>query len=128
MRNKGPRSLRPLRTLKKSGRFFKRPGFKLVSMSAMERAADEILCRKLGPAAIAAGCDDLAATGGRHARTETVAALADKLGGLIGALHLFQYRGVRPFLGLAVCDSQERWCFDATGVNRKSGILNVRGV
>jgi hypothetical protein len=94
----------------------------------MERAADEKLCRKLGPAAIAAGCDDLAATGGRHARTETVAALADKLGGLIGALHLFQYRGVRPFLGLAIRDGQERWCFDAAGVIRKNGFPSVRGV
>jgi hypothetical protein len=97
-------------------------------LSATERATSEILCRKLGPTAIAAGCDDLAATSGRHARTETVTALADKLGGLIGALHLFQYRGVRPFLDLAVSDSQERWCFDATGLDRKSGSLNVRGL
>jgi hypothetical protein len=94
----------------------------------MVRAADEKLCRKLGPAAIAAGGNDLAAAGGRHPRTETVAALADKLGGLIGALHLFQYRGVRPFLGLAVRDSQERWCFDAAKDFRKSGLLSVRGV
>jgi hypothetical protein len=29
-----------------------------------------------------------------------VATLADKLGGLVGTLHLFKHRGVRPFLGL----------------------------
>jgi hypothetical protein len=38
-------------------------------------------------AAGAAAADDLAATHGGHARTETMAALANKLGGLIGALH-----------------------------------------
>jgi hypothetical protein len=36
-----------------------------------------------GPAA----ADDLAAANGGHARTKTVPALADKLGGLVGALH-----------------------------------------
>ncbi|MGZ2503377.1 hypothetical protein ACVINI_003859 [Rhizobium beringeri] len=37
----------------------------------------------------AAGCDDLAATLRGHARTETVATLANKLGWLVGTLHLF---------------------------------------
>ena len=38
-------------------------------------------------AAGAAAADDLAATHGGHARTETMAALANKLGRLICALH-----------------------------------------
>ena len=37
----------------------------------------------------AAGCDDLAATLRGHAGTETVATLANKLGWLVGTLHLF---------------------------------------
>jgi len=48
----------------------------------------------------AAGSDDLAATLRRHARTEAVATLANKLGWLVGTLHLFKHRGVRPFLNL----------------------------
>ena len=40
-------------------------------------------------AAVAAGCDDAAAALGGHAGTETVPALADEFGGLIGTLHLF---------------------------------------
>ena len=44
--------------------------------------------------------DDAAAALGGHAGAETVAPLADELGWLIGALHLFDYRGVRPFLVL----------------------------
>ena len=40
-------------------------------------------------AAVAAGGDDAAATLGGHAGTETVPALADEFGRLIGTLHLF---------------------------------------
>ena len=40
-------------------------------------------------ATVAAGGDDAAAALGGHAGAETVPALADELGGLIGALHLF---------------------------------------
>jgi len=46
--------------------------------------------------------DDPATALGSHARTETVTTLTDELGWLIGALHLFQYRGVRPFLMLSL--------------------------
>ena len=58
------------------------------------------LGRKTLAATGAAGNDDLAAALRRHARTEAVATLADKLGWLVGTLHLFKHRGVRPFLGL----------------------------
>lgn len=44
--------------------------------------------------------NDPATTLGGHARSETVAPFADKFGWLIGTLHLFDYRGVRPFLVL----------------------------
>src|SRR5262245_1529410 len=52
-------------------------------------------------AAVAAGCDDAAAALGGHAGTEAVTALPHEFGGLIGALHLFEYRGVRPFFILS---------------------------
>jgi hypothetical protein len=55
-------------------------------------------------AAHTAGCDDFLSAFGCHARPEAVAALADKFRGLVGALHLFRYRGVRPFLVLSVND------------------------
>jgi hypothetical protein len=58
------------------------------------------LGRKTLAATGAAGNDDLAAALRRHARTEAVATLADKLGWLVGTLHLFKHRGVRPFLSL----------------------------
>ena len=58
------------------------------------------LSRKTLAALRAAAGDDLAATLGRHARTEAVATLANKLGWLVGTLHLFKHRGVRPFLNL----------------------------
>jgi len=66
------------------------------------------LSRKTLAALRAAGNDDLAATFCGHARTETVATLANKLGWLVGTLHLFKHRGVRPFLSFAKC--KER-CF-----------------
>jgi hypothetical protein len=40
-------------------------------------------------ATVAAGGDDAAPTLGGHARAETVPALADEFGRLIGTLHLF---------------------------------------
>ncbi len=58
------------------------------------------LSRQAIAAACAASCDDLAATFGCHTRTETMATLANKLRGLVGTLHLFKHRGVRPFLSL----------------------------
>ncbi|MBB2707864.1 UNVERIFIED_ORG: hypothetical protein GGE63_006023 [Rhizobium esperanzae] len=58
------------------------------------------LSRKTLAALRAAGSDDLAATLRGHARTEAVATLANKLGWLVGTLHLFKHRGVRPFLNL----------------------------
>jgi hypothetical protein len=61
--------------------------------------------RKALAALGAAGRDDLAATLGSHARTEAVAALADKLRWLVGTLHLFKHRGVRPFLSLHIARS-----------------------
>ena len=54
--------------------------------------------------AVAASSDDAAATLGSHAGTEAMPALADELGGLVGTLHLFKYRGVRPFLCLSLCN------------------------
>ena len=60
----------------------------------------------------AAGSDDLAATLRRHARTEAVATLANKLGWLVGTLHLFKHRGVRPFLDERVLDVEQK-CLSA---------------
>jgi hypothetical protein len=76
--------------------------------------------------ACATSCKNLAAALGRHAGTKAVAALADKLGRLIGTLrHLFKYRGVRPFL---IALRQQR--FVKTSANssrsREPGRLNVR--
>ncbi|CCF17781.1 protein of unknown function [Pseudorhizobium banfieldiae] len=76
----------------------------------------------------ATSCKNLAATIGRHAGTKAMAALADKLGWLIGTLrHLFKYRGVRPFL---IALRQQR--FVKTSANssrsREPGRLNVRGL
>jgi len=70
----------------------------------MRRARD--LGRKTLAAAIAAGSNNVAATLCGHAGTETVTALANKLGGLISALHLFDYRGVRPFLDLSLREQE----------------------
>jgi hypothetical protein len=47
--------------------------------------------------AIAACRHDAATTLGGHAGAKSVTALSNELGRLIGALHLFEYRGVRPF-------------------------------
>lgn len=63
--------------------------------------------KTLATACAASGNYATAARGG-HTCTETVATLANKLGGLIGALHLFKYRGVRPFFILS-CIEQERY-------------------
>jgi len=59
------------------------------------------LGRKTLAAAATASGKNRAAALGSHARTETVTTLADKLGWLIGTLHLFKHRGVRPFLSFA---------------------------
>src|SRR5690606_28814262 len=53
-------------------------------------------------AAIATGGNDDTATLGCHARAEAMTALTHELGRLIGTLHFFKYRGVRPFLGLSL--------------------------
>jgi hypothetical protein len=77
------------------------------------------LSRQTLAAARAAGSDDLAAAGRRHAAAKAVAALADKLGGLVGALHLFKYRGVRPFLVLS--DNRSVGLTNAEKARRQSG-------
>jgi hypothetical protein len=56
---------------------------------AISYRAIPALGRKTLAATGATGNDDLAAALRRHARTETVTTLADKLGWLIGTLHLF---------------------------------------
>jgi hypothetical protein len=56
--------------------------------------------KTLAAAATASGKNRATALGG-HTGTEAVATLADKLGWLIGTLHLFKHRGVRPFLSFA---------------------------
>ncbi|MBB5575121.1 hypothetical protein GGD50_003750 [Rhizobium paranaense] len=60
------------------------------------------LGRKTLATAVTASGENRAAALGSHARTETVTTLADKLGWLIGTLHLFKHRGVRPFLSFAL--------------------------
>lgn len=58
-------------------------------------------------AAVAASGDHATTTLGGHAGTKAVPTLADEFGRLVGALHLFKYRGVRPFFILSL-DEQER--------------------
>ena len=99
-RKSGPRRFSPFRTARNSARlrnlrgrprFASRASFPAPAWSGAEALA----------AARAARCYDLAAAGGCHARAETVTPLTDEFGWLISTLHLFQYRGVRPFLGLS---------------------------
>ena len=49
-----------------------------------------------------AGGDHATAALGGHACAKAMAALANEFRGLIGALHLFKYRGVRPFFILSI--------------------------
>ena len=79
-----------------------RPGFE-VFLLVFTGIVSGALCsgRKLFTAMGAAGCDDLAAAGGRHAGAEAMTACPHELGWLVGALHLFKHRGVRPFLILS---------------------------
>ena len=140
MRKSAPRNFLPFRADKKSDRFFKRSGIVVREVSAgtviskMGYLEQPMVPVKLSRESLAAACtasgDDLAAADGRDARTEAVAPLANKLGWLIGTLHLFQCRGVRPFLGLQAGrpDCRSVGFLNATGHTRKSGSLNVRGL
>src|SRR5690606_8441863 len=88
IRKSGPRRFSPRRTARNSARFFSRAGGvgpgRAVTVRPFRRSGGKPLAAAVAPR----GDDGTAALGG-HAGTETVAALADKLGGLIGALHLF---------------------------------------
>jgi hypothetical protein len=77
------------------------------------------LGRELLAAARAAGCDDLAAACGCHAGAKAMTAGSHELGGLVGALHLFKYRGVRPFLVLS--DNRSVCLTNAGAAQRQSG-------
>jgi|HigsolmetaGSP11D_1036233.scaffolds.fasta_scaffold07351_2 hypothetical protein len=98
-RNRGPRRFVPARTARNSLRFLSRPGVFGPAFSAKSPYPWSLgeLGRQALAATRATGGENLAATVGRHAGTEAMTALADEFGGLIGALHLFEYRGVRPF-------------------------------
>ena len=99
-RKNRPRRFSPRRTARNSARLVSRPGLGSSCRSVTGPAPGARSGAEARAAAGAAGGDDLAATLGGHACAEAMTALADELGGLIGALHLFQYRGVRPFLDL----------------------------
>ncbi len=58
--------------------------------------------RNPGASASAACCHDTAAAFGCHAGAKAVTAFANEFGRLISTLHLFDYRGVRPFLILSL--------------------------
>jgi len=89
-RNNGPRRLVPRRTARNPVRFLSRPGACTPAVSAKSPDPELYrLCRETLAAACAASGDDLAATSGCHACPKAMTALADELGGLIGALHLF---------------------------------------
>jgi hypothetical protein len=79
-------------------------------------------------ATIAAGRKNLAAALRGQARTETVTALAYKLGGLVGTLcsHLFKYRGVRPFLDERVFLGNAHNSFRLKTI--EPGLSNVAGL
>lgn len=100
-----PRRFSPPRAARNSARLVRRP-IACVPAACSRNTKVRGLGRKTLAAAIAAGSDDVAAALGGHAGTETVAALANKLGGLISALHLFDYRGVRPFLYLSLREQE----------------------
>jgi len=84
------------------------------------------LGRKTLAAAAAASGKNRTAALGSHTGTEAVAALADKLGWLVGTLHLFKHRGVRPFLSFAsiarsVVDYDERtWPANAGSMTERA--------
>ncbi len=103
-RKSRPQRFSPPRTARKSARFRSRLG----SVPAGLPGAGNDLVFRLGAeplaAAVAAGGDDATTTLGGHTGTETVPALADEFGRLVGTLHLFKYRGVRPFLILSLCN------------------------
>jgi hypothetical protein len=107
MRKKLPLRFSPSRTARNCGRLFSRPtvffGRSFVNLPAIldYRALRPLGRKTLAAAVTASGKNRTAALGG-HARTEAVATLADKLGWLVGTLHLFKHRGVRPFLSFAL--------------------------
>ncbi|UUP18483.1 hypothetical protein NTH_02966 [Nitratireductor thuwali] len=108
-RKRRPRRLSPRRTARNSARLVRRAG-KVCGASPVDGPVNAPAPRPhLGgkplAAPVAARRNDTAATGGSHARAEAMPALADDFRGLICALHLFKYRGVRPFLGLFVVGS-----------------------
>lgn len=77
-------------------------------MAATPQKRETGSSRETGAAAGAASLDDLAAALGGDTRTETVAALANKLGGLIGTLrHLFNTAVCGP--SWICCNSKGAW-------------------
>lgn len=125
-RNNGPRRLVPRRTARNSVRFLSRPGACIPDVSAKSPGPEPwILCRETRTAACPTCCDNLAATGGCHACPEAVTALADELGGLISALHLFNTAECGPS---SFC-SYNRSFFDRRHrISAPDGRPSVRGL
>ena len=109
MRKNRPRRLLPQRTARNCFLFRSRSGPRpggvdLSGLPSAGKVPDYGLGGEPLAAAIAASCDDATTAFGSHASTETMTALTDEFGWLVGTLHLFLYRGVRPFLVLSHCN------------------------
>jgi hypothetical protein len=124
-RKSRPRRFSPRRTARNWARFFKRPGAfscgRSVKPFALRRPARDGLSGQTLAAAGAAGSDDLLASLGGHARTETVAALADEFGRLVGALHLFNTAACGPSWIAVSSDEEHRPVIHATTVAPRPG-------
>ena len=100
-----PRRFSPPRTARNSARLRSLPtGWPVVRCANVSLPAPRLGGQPLA-AARAARSDHAPAALGGHAGTETVPPFADELRGLIGTLHLSDYRGVRPFLVLSLLRS-----------------------
>lgn len=96
IRNSRPRRFSPRLAARNSARLRSlggagRAGLPSPGKLVRSRSGGEALA-----ATAAACCDDIAAALGGHARAETMPALADEFGWLIGTLHLFNTAGCGP--------------------------------
>src|SRR5690606_38811152 len=87
-RNSRPRRFSPRRTARNCLRFLRRSGPLPTGRATGARPSDKSGGQTLATAVAASSNHRTTAIGG-HTGTETVTTLADKLGGLVGALHLF---------------------------------------
>ncbi len=114
-RNSGPRRFSPFLTVKNSALLRRRSICLCDFISSSPRCcAGQSSGKPLATACTASG-KNLAAAGGCHARTETVTTLADELGWLISALHLFNTAVCGPSW---FCLLNRSWFFLTSGQHK----------